>query len=239
MLAGVDGCRNGWIVAFGRSWPCHEPIRIEFCPHFRTVLEITDTCQVVAVDIPIGLPDESELRDCDLSARKALGRKQSSVFLTPPRSCIDANTVQEFQSAHKAIMGKGAGLPVWGIVPKMLEVNRLFEERIGSDPTLQDRVIEFHPELTWQRLAGSSTLFPKRTTEGVLQRVSLVERLSEGWLPVFPPKIPGNPAIDDVLDAIVGISAAQCFINRADRVQRHPSGQQKRNSKGLRMEIWY
>jgi predicted RNase H-like nuclease len=239
MLAGVDGCKNGWIVAFGQSWPCHEPIRIEFCPDFETVLDTTESCEAVAVDMPIGLPDGSELRGCDLSARQALGRKQSSVFLTPPRSCIDADTVQEFQSMHKAIMGKGAGLPVWGIVPKMLEVNRLLEERIGSDPTLQNRVIEFHPELSWQRLAGSLTLFPKRATEGVLQRVSLVERLSQGWLPSFPQKIPGNPAIDDVLDAVVGISAAQSFINRADRLQRHPAGEPTRNSQGLRMEIWY
>jgi predicted RNase H-like nuclease len=239
MLAGVDGCRNGWIVAIGRSWPIHEPVRIEFCPNFKAVLEAAKTCEAVAVDMPIGVPDGSELRECDLCAQKALERQGSSVFLTPPRSCLEAKNVIEFQSMHKAIMGKGAGLPVWGIIPKMLEVNRVIEDRIASDPTLQDRIIEFHPELTWQCLAGSSKLFSKRVTEGVLQRICLLERLSQDWLPSFTEKIPGNPAIDDVLDAIVGISAAHCFMNRADGIRRHPTGMPKRNSKGLRMEIWY
>jgi len=145
----------------------------------------------------------------------------------------------EFQSLHKEIRGVGAELPVWGIVPKILEVNRILEERIPTDSTVQDRVIEFHPELTWQRLAASSKLFPKRATEGVLQRVSLLEQLSRGWLPSFQQKILGNPAIADVLDAVVGISAAQCFVNRADGVQRHPAWEPKRSSKGLRMEIWH
>src|SRR6202521_778926 len=140
MLAGVDGCNKGWVVAFGQSWPCHEPVRIEFCPDFKAVLEDTQACEVVAVDMPIGLPDGSELRDCDLGAQKALASKRSSVFLTPPRSCIEAPGPVEFQSMHREIRGKGAGLPVWGIVPKMLEVNRLMEERVASDPTVQDRI---------------------------------------------------------------------------------------------------
>jgi|SRR5579872_5896841 len=238
MIAGVDGCRNGWIVAFGRAWPCDEPVNIVFCANFSTVLETTNSCQVIAVDMPIGLPDGSDERECDLSARKALGTKQSSVFLAPPRACIEAPGPIEFQAMHRKVRGKGAGLPVWGIVPKMLEVNRLLEERIATDPSTQDRVIEFHPELTWQRFAGSSELSSKRSAEGVLQRIYLLETLSQGWLPPFPQQIPGNPTIDDALDAVVGISAAQRFLDRAKSVQRHPAGEPKRNRAGLRMEIW-
>ena len=140
---------------------------------------------------------------------------------------------------HREIRGKGAGLPVWGIVPKMLEVNRLMEKLVANDSAVQDRIIEFHPELTWQCLAGSTKLSSKRCAEGVLQRISLLEQLTPGWLPPFPQKISGNPAIDDVLDAIVGISAAKSFLDRAELVQRYPAGQPRRNSKGLRMEIWY
>src|ERR1700674_1274062 len=100
MLAGVDGCRNGWIVALGQSWPCCEPVGIEFYPDFKAVLEATQTCEVVAVDMPIGLPDGSELRECDLGAQKALGRKRSSVFLTPPLSCVEVDNVRDFQAMH-------------------------------------------------------------------------------------------------------------------------------------------
>src|ERR1700733_13785869 len=181
MLAGVDGCKKkGWIVALAQSWPFHEPVRIEFRPDFNGVLEATLGCEVVAVDMPIGLPDGSDIRDCDLSARKALGRQWSSVFLTPPRSCLEANGPDEFQSMHKELMGKGAGFPVWRIVPRMREVNRILEEQVISDAAVQNRVIEFHPELTWQRLAGSSRLSSKRVAAGVFQRISLLEQLREG-----------------------------------------------------------
>jgi predicted RNase H-like nuclease len=239
ILAGVDGCKRGWIIAMAQSWPFHEPLRIEFCLDFNAVLEATQTCQVVAVDIPIGLPDDSDIRDCDLGAQKALSNKRSSVFLTPPRSCLEAKDPMEFQRMHKKTRGKGAGLPVWGIVPKMLEVNRLMEKLVADDPAVQDRIIEFHPELTWQCLAGSTKLSSKRCAEGVLQRISLLEHLTQGWLPPFPQKISGNPAIDDVLDAIVGISAAQNFLGRTELARRYPTGEPRRNSNGLRMEIWY
>jgi predicted RNase H-like nuclease len=239
MLAGVDGCKRGWIIAMAESWPFHEPLRIEFCLDFNAVLEAIQACQVVAVDIPIGLPDASDIRDCDLGAQRALGSKRSSVFLTPPRFCLEARGPVEFQRMHRGIRGKGAGLPVWGIVPKMLEVNRLMEKLVSSDPTLQDRIIEFHPELTWQYLAGSTKLSSKRCAEGVLQRISLLQQLTPGWLPPFPQKISGNPAIDDVLDAIAGISAAQNFLGRAELARRYPTEEPRRNSKGMRMEIWY
>jgi predicted RNase H-like nuclease len=211
MLAGVDGCKNGWIVASAPSWPCHEAVKIEFHEEFKALLDATQDCAVVAVDMPIGLPNGSEPRQCDLEAQKALGHQRNSLFLTPPRSCVEAKSVRDFQAMHKAIRGIGAGLPVWGIVPKMLEVNRLLDEKIATDPGVQDRIIEFHPELTWKRLAGALQLSSKKVAAGVLQRISLLEQLSQGWVPPFPQKIPGNPAIDDVLDAVVGISAAQSF----------------------------
>src|SRR5207248_1097349 len=88
--------------------------------------------------------------------------------LTPPRSCLEAKTPSEFQTMHFGARAKGAGLPVWGILPKIIEVNRLLEERITTDPRLQDRIIEFHPELTWKRLAGSSTLSSTWIADGDL-----------------------------------------------------------------------
>ena len=239
MLAGVDGCKSGWIVAFSQSWPSLEPIQFEYCTDFTAVLRATSHCSVVAVDMPIGLPDSSDLRECDVQAHHALGSKGSSVFMTPPRACIDAKDVREFQSLHRQSRKKGAGLPVWGIVPKMRDVNRIMEERYCSDQNIQDRVIEFHPELTWCRLAGSEGLLSKHIAEGILQRIALLERDSHGWLPVFPKRLEGSPSIDDILDAVAGLSAAQSYLGRSERTHRYPLNGVVRNGVGLRMEIWY
>jgi predicted RNase H-like nuclease len=113
------------------------------------------------------------------------------------------------------------------------------KRRRAKTAPLSEATALFNSDTTTQYPFSNPGNAPSNSTEGVLQRVSLIEQPSRGSLPSFPQKIPGDPAIDDVLDAIVGISAAQCFVNRADRIQRHPPGEQKRNGKGLRMEIWY
>ncbi len=220
----------------GPAWPCRKPIKIEFCKNFENVWEVTSGCKAVAVDIPIGLPDGPATRACDHAARLALGNRRSSVFLAPPRSCLDTPSPTEFQDMHNELRDIGAGYPVWGIVPKMLEVNLIMEARVAYSP-IQDRIIEFHPELTWQRLAHPANLSSKKGAEGILQRLILLEALSPGWLPKVPLKIRGNPAIDGVLDAVVGISATQSFFRK--KVQRYPVGEPDQNSAGLRMEIWY
>lgn len=40
---------------------------------------------VIGIDLPIGLPDGATPRTADLLARRRLGTRASTVFLTPPR----------------------------------------------------------------------------------------------------------------------------------------------------------
>lgn len=227
-LAGIDGCKNGWIVALASEWPCHAPIQIRFCADFHAVVELTAKARAVAVDMPIGLPGDAAPRACDLEAKQALGAQRSSIFLAPPRRTLDAPTPTEFQRLHREIRGVGAGLPVWGIVPKMREVNLILE----ADPQLQDRVFEFHPERTWRRLAGGTTLSSKKTAAGILDRIAILNRVAGAWTSPAPREIPGKPAIDDVLDAISGLAAAARFLES-------PRSDAPRNSRGIRMEIWH
>ena len=54
-LAGVDGCRTGWVAAFVR--PAGEEARVRIVPRFADVLAAPEAPAIVAVDMPIGLPD--------------------------------------------------------------------------------------------------------------------------------------------------------------------------------------
>ena len=58
-LAGVDGCRGGWIVAFVR--PHGDDARLRIVPRFADVLAAPERPAVVAVDMPIGLPERTGL----------------------------------------------------------------------------------------------------------------------------------------------------------------------------------
>src|SRR5262249_10896399 len=56
-LAGVDGCPGGWIVAFLRLQG--EEARIAVMPRFVDVLAAEEAPAIVAVDVPIGLPERA------------------------------------------------------------------------------------------------------------------------------------------------------------------------------------
>ena len=74
-------------------------------------------------------------------------------------------------------------MPVWGIVPKLREVDAVMT------PGLQKRVMEFHPGLVWKRLAGR-VLAPKHGARGAVQRLAVLAQCQAPWLlrmnPTFP-----------------------------------------------------
>ena len=82
-LVGVDGCRAGWIVAFVR--PAGGEVRLRIVPRFADVLASREAPAVIAVDMPIGLPERTGLggRAAENAVRPLLGARQSSVFSVP------------------------------------------------------------------------------------------------------------------------------------------------------------
>ena len=228
-FAGVDACKGGWLLIKSPTWPCTHLPFVSICSDFRSVLESTQDCSCTAVDMPIGLPSGAQIRGCDLEARKLLGKsRSSSVFLAPPKETLPARTPTEFQHLHKLARGKGAGLPVWGIVPKVKEVDE------AITPQLQIRIIEFHPELAWRRLANRE-LDSKHSQAGISQRADIlspyVPELSRllGW----KRRIGKAANTDDMLDALVGLWVAH------SKTTRLPIRDSESDSRGLRMEMWY
>jgi predicted RNase H-like nuclease len=56
-LAGVDGCPGGWIAAFVR--PVGDDGALAVFTRFADVLAAAQRPAIVAVDIPIGLPERA------------------------------------------------------------------------------------------------------------------------------------------------------------------------------------
>ncbi len=62
--------------------------------------------EVIAIDIPIGLP-ETGPRECDVLARRLLGRaRASSVFPAPIRAVLGAKDYQQACAIRHKIEGK-------------------------------------------------------------------------------------------------------------------------------------
>ncbi|MCA1828841.1 MAG: DUF429 domain-containing protein [Myxococcales bacterium] len=155
-VAGVDGCRNGWVVAT----PSGATVIASFAEVVAAKLEL------VLIDIPIGLIDGP--RTCDLEARKMLGARKSSVFPAPSRRLLRARSYRRECSRQ-----------VWNILYKIREVDAVIT------PRLQRRIREAHPECSFARLNGAPLRFPKKKRDGLAERRALLEPLF-GPLPAVP-----------------------------------------------------
>ena len=82
-LAGVDGCPGGWLVAFVQ--PRGGAVRVQIVSRFADILSAPEQSALVAVDMPIGLPERTGIggRAAENAVRPLLGARQSSVFSVP------------------------------------------------------------------------------------------------------------------------------------------------------------
>ncbi|MDX1576589.1 MAG: DUF429 domain-containing protein, partial [Kiloniellales bacterium] len=184
----------------------------------------------VAVDMPIGLADAGP-RACDLAARALLpkGRK-ASVFAPPRRYMLACRSWQEAQGEGQRREGVGLSKQSWNLCRKIAEIDR----HIG--PRDQERLREAHPELIFHSLNAWQALPPKRTLEGARRRRAILARHGIS-LPADVPGIPRRLAgPDDLLDAAAcALAAERILAGRARRLPPDPA----KDSRGLRMEIWY
>src|SRR5215472_7847897 len=163
-LAGVDGCRTGWIAAFVR--PAGAEVRVRVVPRFADVLGSAEAPAIAAVDIPIGLPDRigPDGRGPEQKIRPLLGARQSSVFSVPPRAAIFA---ADFAAACVASLAasdppRKVSKQLYMIAPKIREVDAV----LRADPALAARVYEVHPELAFWRLNGEHALAEAKPPAG-------------------------------------------------------------------------
>jgi predicted RNase H-like nuclease len=234
MLASADGCKGGWLVVKSLSWPCESPPYMSICSDFRSLLEFTGDCERVVVDIPIGIPAGRRIRVCDLQAKDLLKTSgaSSAVFLAPPRETFPARNPKMFQKLHRKAREKGAGLPVWGILGKIKEADASME------PEFQHRVLEFHPELGWLRVAGRY-LGSKHTDTGLAKRRAVLRRYVPDFVKTseWHARLGRAARLDDLLDAMIGLAAAEASLR--SRTHRLPKGIKDVDDRGLSMEMWY
>lgn len=235
-LAGVDGCRAGWIVALARLDPVVNRLdRLHFilCPHFEDVLNLTPTPIVFAVDMPIGLLNTPQPggRECDRLARRLLGRRASSVFSPPSRLVLHVTHYDQVR-AH------GMSRQAFGILPKIREVDGLVT------PAHQTTVYEAHPELAFMLLAGKPMQHNKKTAAGRDERMKVLRRAPQ---PRYRPLQPAlqralrtykraQVASDDLLDACVLLRTShRLAAAQAQHLPATPAW----DAEGLRMEICF
>ena len=120
---------------------------------------------MVAIDIPIGLPDSGGRR-ADAEARRQLVGKGSSVFSTLTRSAYEAGSYELARAANLVATDgeRSASAQAYALGAKILEVDAWVRSGPGTE------VIEVHPELSFARMTGSPVLARKKDGDGVQAR---------------------------------------------------------------------
>lgn len=189
-VLGIDGCPGGWVGAHVDDG--------ELTWHTGTFVELLALdAQVVAVDIPIGLPTGAARRAADVQARALLGRQRSSVFFAPPRVVLEAGDQPDATRLSRAAGSTGVSIQMFHVLGKVAEV----DDALRSDPAVAARVVEVHPEVSFRRLARTDVLPSKRNASGRDVRLAVLRT----WLPdlELPDRPPGRARTDDCLDALV------------------------------------
>ena len=164
-VAGVDGCRGGWVVVtvpLGGGAAAGVEVTHGLVNLARDLR--SGRLAAAAIDIPIGLP-ASGSRPADRAARRQLGARRNSVFPAPVRAVLGARTYPEACAISRGICAKGLSKQLFNILDKIREVDDL------QSPLLQRHLVEMCPELSFTVLTGSPMRHPKRTPEGRAERL--------------------------------------------------------------------
>lgn len=226
-IAGVDGCRRGWIVVEASLNLTAAAWRI--APNWNAIGADAD---VIAVDMPIGISDTG-VRQCEVEARRLLAPCGSRVFKTLPRGALRfAQT--EWMVANQWSKAQGFGgisKQTWNIRPRILEIDDVLT---AAD---QVRVFEAHPELAFVRLNEGKPLTSKHLPEGRLLRARLLKAAGFGMIDAWLGNLRGSGAkADDLLDACALVLTARHIARGTAR--RLPAGIE-RDARGLGMSISY
>ena len=221
-VAGVDGCKAGWVVVRRNGDGCFE------APFVAKMLDALPPTDFVVIDIPIGLPASGK-RDCDQIARNLLGPRRNSVFTGVRRPLLSKKTYEEANAWAKR-NGAGISKQLWGITPKIHEVDQWIT------PERSRTFREGHPELSFFAVAGGPMRFAKKKPGGETERLealaSFIDRATVlRWLDEAT--APGV-AWDDIIDALALCrTAARVALGCHGQIPCNPP----KDARGLPMEM--
>jgi predicted RNase H-like nuclease len=236
-VAGVDGCRSGWLAVFVDASGGTAP-RLRLFPAFAGILAAPERPERIAVDMPIGLPERivGSGRAAEMAVRPLLGARQSSVFSVPARAAVMCDDYREACRAALASSDppRAVARQSFALFRKIREIDALMSVELA------ERVVETHPEAAFHEAnARSAMSMPKKvkgrpSEPGLEERRLLLERLgfAAEFLRQRPP--PGATA-DDLLDSCISAIVAKRHLQGAARSYPDPPA---RDARGLPIAIW-
>ncbi|MGD8200885.1 DUF429 domain-containing protein [Ornithinimicrobium sp. W1679] len=188
-VLGLDVARGGWVGALLEASGHGTPMLLTGATAAEVVQKAGEVA-VVAVDIPVGLPDDAR-READVQTRAFLPGKASSVFTTPVREAVYAESYGQANAVNRERVGSGVSQQAFELRRRIKEVDAWVREDL---PFL---VAECHPEASFAMMAGTPLTSKKKSAEGAAERRDTLAR--QGIY--VPTTAPTGVGTDDMLDA--------------------------------------
>jgi predicted RNase H-like nuclease len=199
-VLGVDACKKGWVGVV-----LDDGVTAVFAVDLSGLVaaaEVEGPVAVVAIDMPIGVPDRGRRR-ADVCARAFVGPRRNSVFMTPVRAALMADSYAQAQTANRQGAGEGISQQAWALRPKVLALE-------AWAARTERTVIEIHPEVSFAVIAGHPLADPKSTWAGARAREALLA-VADVSLPADLGTAGRIAGVDDVLDAAVAAWSARRY----------------------------
>jgi len=232
-VVGVDGCRAGWLAVklSHRGTP-----ESQIFPDMAALWSAYRRAALILVDIPIGLPETANDRDCDRAARKVLGPRRASVFPVPCRNAVYAPNYDAAIRINEQLTGKRIFRATWNLIPRMRQVDEL----LLAEPQARKVIREAHPEvLFWGLNQGKPMALAKKEAAGEAERLEVLERVYPRTRALFlemRETLPKGHAIpDDLVDALAAAVTGLLGGGDLKTLPANPA----RDAHGLPMEMVY
>ena len=229
----MDGCKGGWIGI--RKDVSSGEISSEVFASGRQLIEQSSSCEVLTLDIPIGLTDSGP-RKCDVLARKMLGPgRASSVFPAPIRPALGASDRKEADRVSRTVQGKGVGAQAFALYARVRDIDQV----IRSSSRAREHLYEVHPEISFMAWnEGKPIIESKRSFRGMSIRLGLVRSYfgKETVESIRQTHPPSQVADDDICDAFAALWTAERISLKVAEVIPNPP---EIDPLGLRMGMWY
>jgi predicted RNase H-like nuclease len=229
-VCGVDGCKSQWCAVLKNLETAELRARVV---SFQDILSLPENPAIVAVDLPIGLPEVTPRggRTCDRLARQIVGpRGARSVFPAVGRVALAAASRADADRLNRAGGGIGIGAQAWGLAKKLLEVDAVMTS------TQQQVIREVHPELSFREMIGLPLDYGKKTRAGERERIAAL--IAQGFPESLATTLPAGlrAGRDDFFDGCAALwTAERIYRGTAKRIP----ALSERDARGLDMAIWF
>jgi predicted RNase H-like nuclease len=202
-VAGVDIAKGAWLVVYLVDG------RFDGAVVFDRLARSGVDAEVVAIDVPLDLPEGAIGRPAEVEARERLGPRRNSVFASLPAELYAGEYTEAARRDARRRYGASYSKQAWNLRSAISDAAKARLEHW----------YETHPELAFSRIAGVP-LDSKKRWSGVRQRLDCLASVG-----IDMPAVRGDLHPDDALDAAVCAHVAwRIAIGAASRVPEQGPG---------------